>query len=128
MSRTITLGVIHLTHQPCSYLGAPICRGLVIKFTSTLLKPAGDLKPARNLTGAGVGASFHPWVWPLADLDGCREFGRGRIFVKPASLPSLKLMNMARNIRFTLHYTQILVLIIFILQATSKNSISESKI
>jgi hypothetical protein len=128
MSRTITLGVIHLTHQPRSYFGAPIRRGLVIEFTSTLLKPAGDLKPARNPTGAGVGASFHPWVWPLADLDGCHEFGRGRIFVKPAPLPSLKLMNMARNNRFTLHYTQILALIIFILQATSKNSILENRI
>jgi hypothetical protein len=38
------------------------------------------------------------------------------------------LMNMARNIRFTMHYTQILALIIFILQATSKNSISENRI
>jgi hypothetical protein len=38
------------------------------------------------------------------------------------------LMNIARNIQFLLHYTQILSLIIFILQATSKNSISENRI
>jgi hypothetical protein len=37
-------------------------------------------------------------------------------------------MNIARNIQFPLHYTQILALIIFILQATSKNSISNNKI
>jgi hypothetical protein len=43
----------------------------------------------QNPTGAGVGATFHPWVWPQTDLDGCHGFGRGRVFVKPASLPSL---------------------------------------
>jgi hypothetical protein len=37
-------------------------------------------------------------------------------------------MNFARNIQFPLHYTQILTLIIFILQATSKNSISQNRI
>jgi hypothetical protein len=46
MSRTVTLGVIHLTHQPRSFLGAPIRRSFVIEFTSTLLKLVGDLKPA----------------------------------------------------------------------------------
>jgi hypothetical protein len=34
-------------------------------------------------------------------------------------------MNFARNIQFSLHHTQILALIIFILQATNKNSILE---
>jgi hypothetical protein len=34
-------------------------------------------------------------------------------------------MNFVRNIQFPLHLTQILALIIFILQVTSKNSISE---
>jgi hypothetical protein len=38
---------------------------------------------------------------------------------------SSNLMNIARNIQFLLHNTQILALIIFILQATSKNSIYE---
>jgi hypothetical protein len=38
------------------------------------------------------------------------------------------LMNIARNIQFLLHNTQILILIIFILQATSKNSISKNRI
>jgi hypothetical protein len=37
-------------------------------------------------------------------------------------------MNFARNIKFPLHYTQMLALIIFILQATSKNSILENRI
>jgi hypothetical protein len=38
---------------------------------------------------------------------------------------SSNLMNFARNFQFSLHYTQILALIIFILQATSKKSISK---
>jgi hypothetical protein len=44
----------------------------------------GDPKPARNPAGAGTGVTFHPWVWPRADLGGCRGCGRGRVFVKPA--------------------------------------------
>jgi hypothetical protein len=35
-------------------------------------------------------------------------------------------MNFVRNIQFPLYLTQILALIIFILQATSKNSISKN--
>jgi hypothetical protein len=62
MTRTVTLGVVHLTHQPHSSLSALIHRGFVIEFTSILLKPVGDLKPTRNLVGADVGATFHPWV------------------------------------------------------------------
>jgi hypothetical protein len=80
MSCSVTLGAIHPTHQIRSSLGVLIRRGLMIEFTSTLLKPAGDPKPARNPTGAGVGATFHPRV----DLDGCHGFGRERVFVKPA--------------------------------------------
>jgi hypothetical protein len=89
MSHTVTLGVVHLTHQPRSSLGALIHHGLVIEFTSTLLKPVGDSKPARNPAGAGVSATFHPRVWPQTDLDGCHGFGRGRVFVKSTPLPSL---------------------------------------
>jgi hypothetical protein len=63
-SRNVTLGGVHLTHQPCCSLGVPIRRGLVIEFTSNLLKPMGDPKPARN----PVGATFHPRVWPRADF------------------------------------------------------------
>jgi hypothetical protein len=47
MFRTVTLGAVHLTHQHRSSLGALIRRGLVIKFTSTLLKPTDNLKPDR---------------------------------------------------------------------------------
>jgi hypothetical protein len=61
-SYTVTLGGVHLTHQLCSSLGSSIHRALVIEFISTLLKPAGDLKPTRNPVGAGVGATFHPRV------------------------------------------------------------------
>jgi hypothetical protein len=62
MSYTITLGAVHLTHQLRSSLGALIRHGLVIEFTSTLLKSAGDPKPARNPMGADVGVTFHPQV------------------------------------------------------------------
>jgi hypothetical protein len=55
-SRTITLGDVHLTHQLHSSLGSSIHRALVIKFTSTLLKPAGDPKP----DGCGRGCDFSP--------------------------------------------------------------------
>jgi hypothetical protein len=41
---------------PRSSLGALIHRGLVIKFTSTLLKPVGDLKP----DGCDCGCDFSP--------------------------------------------------------------------
>jgi hypothetical protein len=70
-SRTITLGGVHLTHQLCSSLGSSIHHALVIEFTSTLLKPADDLKPG----GCGRGCDFSPagvtadgfrrvpWVW-----------------------------------------------------------------
>jgi hypothetical protein len=44
MSRTIILSVVHLIHQLCSSLSALIHRGFMIEFTSTLFKPAGDLK------------------------------------------------------------------------------------
>jgi hypothetical protein len=37
-------------------------------------------------------------------------------------------MNFERNFQFSLHYTQILALIIFILQATRKNSIFRNRI
>jgi hypothetical protein len=84
-SRTVTLRGVHLTHQSRSSLGSPIRRGLVIEFTSTLLKPAGDLKPTRNL----MGVTFHLWVWSRAGLGGCHGCGHGRIFVKRAPLPSL---------------------------------------
>jgi hypothetical protein len=62
MSHTITLDVIHLTHQPRSSLGALIRRGLIIKFTSTLLKLTGDVKPVQNLTDAGVDVTFHQQI------------------------------------------------------------------
>jgi hypothetical protein len=74
MSGTVTLDVIHLTHQPCSSLGALIRRGLVIEFTSTLLKPAGDPKPDEcgrgcDFSPSGViagGFGWVPRVWPWA--------------------------------------------------------------
>jgi hypothetical protein len=88
-SRTKTLCGVHLTHQLRSSLDSSIHRALVIEFTSTLLKPAGDPKPTRNLAGAGAGVTFHPRVWPRTGLDGCRGCGCGRGFVKPAPLPSL---------------------------------------
>jgi hypothetical protein len=44
-SRTITLDGVYLTHQLRSSLGSSIHCALVIEFTSTLLKPAGDPKP-----------------------------------------------------------------------------------
>jgi hypothetical protein len=56
ISPTITLGGIHLTHQPHSSLGALIRRGLVIEFTSTFLKHVGDPK----LDGCGCGCDFSP--------------------------------------------------------------------
>jgi hypothetical protein len=80
-SRTVALCGVHLTHQLCSFLGSSIHRALVIEFTSTLLKPAGNLKPDR------CGATFHPRVWPRSGLDGCRRCGCGRVF---APLPSLE--------------------------------------
>jgi hypothetical protein len=63
-STAATQGGVHLTHQPCSSLGAPIRLDLMIEFISIVLKPTGDLKPAQNLTGAGAGmcATFHPRV------------------------------------------------------------------
>jgi hypothetical protein len=70
MSCIVHLGGIHLTHQPSSFLGAPIRHSLVIEFTSTLLKLAGDPKPDRNPTGGGVGATFHLQVWPRAGIAG----------------------------------------------------------
>jgi hypothetical protein len=54
----------------------------VIEFTSTLLKPVGDLKPTQNLVGAG--ATFHPWLWPWAGLGGCYL---GWVFIKPVLNP-----------------------------------------
>jgi hypothetical protein len=74
MPRTITLGAVHLTHQPRPFLGALIRRGLVIEFTSTLLKPAGDPKPdgcrrGCDFSPAGVatdGFGWVPQVWPWA--------------------------------------------------------------
>jgi hypothetical protein len=92
MTRTVTLGAVHLTHQPHSSLSALIHRDFMIEFTSILLKPVGDLKPTRNLVGADVGATFHPWVSPQTDLDRCHGFNHGWIFIKPAPtqpLPSL---------------------------------------
>jgi hypothetical protein len=56
VSCTVTLGGVHLTHQPYFSLGAPICRGLVIEFTSTLLKAAGDPKSV----GCEYGCDFSP--------------------------------------------------------------------
>jgi hypothetical protein len=72
MSGTVTLDVIHLTHQPRSSLGALIRRGLVIEFTSTLLKPTGDPKPDEcgrgcDFSPSGViagGFGWVPRVWP----------------------------------------------------------------
>jgi hypothetical protein len=58
MSHTVTLGVVHLTHQPCSSFNALIRHGLVIEFTSTLLKLTDDPKAIQNPTGADVGAIF----------------------------------------------------------------------
>jgi hypothetical protein len=114
-SRTVTLCSVHLTHQLHSSLGSSIHRALVIEFTSTLLKLAGDLKPTRNPTGvaadgfkftstllkltgdlkptrnptgASTGATFHPRMWPRTGLDGCRGCGCGRVFIKPAPNPS----------------------------------------
>jgi hypothetical protein len=74
MSRTVTLGDIHLTHQSRSSLGAPIRHDLVIEFTSTLLKPVGDPKPDRcehgcDFSPAGVAMGGFGWVsqvWPRA--------------------------------------------------------------
>jgi hypothetical protein len=43
-SRTVTLGGVHLTNQPRSFLGSSVSRALMIEFTSTLLKSTGDLK------------------------------------------------------------------------------------
>jgi hypothetical protein len=43
-SHAVTLRGVHLTHQPHSSLGSSIRRGLVIKFTSTMLKPVSDPK------------------------------------------------------------------------------------
>jgi hypothetical protein len=82
-SRTVTLGGVHLTHQSYSSLGSPICRGLVIEFTSTLLKPAGDPKHGGcgrgcDFSTAGVavgGFGWVPRVWPWW------------VFVKPALNP-----------------------------------------
>jgi hypothetical protein len=61
-SYTVTLGGVHLPHPISSSLRSSTDRALVIEFISTLLKPAGDLKPTRNPVGAGVGATFHPRV------------------------------------------------------------------
>jgi hypothetical protein len=72
-SGTITLGGVHLTHQPCSSLGSSVRHALMIKFTSTLLKPA------RNPTGV----AFHLQVWPQVGLGGCHRCGCRRVFVKP---------------------------------------------
>jgi hypothetical protein len=70
-SRTVTLGGVHLSHQLLSSLGSSIHHALVIEFTSTLLKPAGNPKPS----GCGRGCDFSPvgvatsgfgqvpWVW-----------------------------------------------------------------
>jgi hypothetical protein len=88
-SRTITLGGIHLTHQPHSSLGALIRCGLVIEFTSTLLKLAGDPKPdecghGRNFspTGVAVGGFGRVLrVWPRTSFCQTRP--------EPALLPSL---------------------------------------
>jgi hypothetical protein len=100
-SRTVTLGGIHLTHQPHSSLGSPIRCGLVIEFISTLLKPAGDPKPTQNPTGAG--AIFHPRV----GLGGCHGCGRGWVFIKhapnTASLPSLKVSPILKHVRGCKH-------------------------
>jgi hypothetical protein len=85
-SHTITLGGVDLTHQLCSSLGSSIHRALVIEFTSTLLKPAGDPKPTRNPVGVAAGVvagAFRrvPRVWLWADF--CQTHP------KPAPLPSL---------------------------------------
>jgi hypothetical protein len=88
-SRTVNLGGVHITHELRSSLGSSIHCALMIEFISTLLKPTGDPKPTRNSAGAGMSATFHPRVWPRAGLDECRGWGCGRIFVKPAPLPSL---------------------------------------
>jgi hypothetical protein len=74
----VAQGDIHLTHQPRSSLGAPIRRGLMIEFTSTLFNPTGDQKSTRNLMGAGASATFHPWVWLWAGF--CQA--------RPVAIPS----------------------------------------
>jgi hypothetical protein len=53
---TIAQGVVHITHQPHSSLGAPICRSLMVEFTLTLFKPMGDPKP----NGCERGCDFSP--------------------------------------------------------------------
>jgi hypothetical protein len=72
-SRNVTFGGVHLTHQSRSSLSVPIHRGLVIEFTSTLLKPMGDPKPGEcDFSPAGVavgGFGWWPrvsWVWVVA--------------------------------------------------------------
>jgi hypothetical protein len=65
-SHTVTLADVHITHQPHSYLGSPIRYDIMIEFISTLLKPAGDLKPTRNPMDVDACVTFHPhhgWIW-----------------------------------------------------------------
>jgi hypothetical protein len=87
----VTLSCVHLTHQFCSSLGAPIRHDLVIEFTSTLIKSAGD--PKSGKCGCEHGCDFSPVgvtmsrfgqvprVWPRA--------GFYETHPKPAPLPSL---------------------------------------
>jgi hypothetical protein len=73
-SRTVTLRGVYLTHQLRSSLSSSIHRALVIKFTSTLLKPTGDSKPdgcerGCDFSPVGVATSGFVWVlrvWPRA--------------------------------------------------------------
>jgi hypothetical protein len=88
-SHIVTLRGVHLTHQPRSSLGSPIHRGLMIEFTPTLLKPAGDPKPNRcgrrcDFSPIGVVVDEFGWV-PRVWL----WVGFCQTCLEPTSLPSL---------------------------------------
>jgi hypothetical protein len=83
MSCTVILGGVYLTHQSRSSLSASICHDLVIKFTSSLLKPTGGLKLNRCRHGCdflptGVTADRFEQMWP-------------RVGTHPTAIPSLSL-------------------------------------
>jgi hypothetical protein len=86
-SRIVTLGDVYLTHQSHSSLGSSIRRALVIEFTSTLLKPAGDPKPGG--CGHGRGCKFSPAGVAVGGFRQVPRVGFCQTRPESALLPSL---------------------------------------